>query len=92
MPFKKGDKKPENSGRKKGVRNKTTNFVEACNNFDLDILACLIEDMKDMAPFQRVDYWAKLLEYYYPKKKAPLEIGNADGEGFKIVIEDYSKK
>lgn len=30
MLYKKGDKKPEGSGRKKGTKNKTTEYVRQC--------------------------------------------------------------
>ncbi len=87
--FEKGKPRPANAGRKKGSKNKTTCFIEACGEFKLNILACLVDDLKDTPPFQRVDVWLKLLEFYFPKKKQ-TDVGNVDGQGFTINIRDYS--
>lgn len=79
-------------GRAKGTKNKTSSFIERCQEMKLDLVACLIDDLKDMAPFQRVEYWVKLMEFHYPKQKN-VELSNPEGsEGFKLIIEDYGSK
>ena len=67
--FKKGDPKPANSGRKKGVKNKRTyQLLEVLENFGFDavseFLSCVsqIEDPKD-----RAGEIAKLFPFMMPK-------------------------
>jgi hypothetical protein len=67
--FKKGDPKPANSGRKKGVKNKRTyQLLEVLDNFGFDavgeFLRCvaLIEDPKD-----RAGEIAKLFPFMMPR-------------------------
>lgn len=95
--FKKGDKKPEKSGRKKGVPNKNRSILESLDEIQtedgkpLDIVKLLFQGLMDMPSFQRVDALIQFMKFVYPQQKT-LEIGNKDESGFKIVIEDYSKK
>ena len=88
MPFQKG--RPKTGGRKKGVKNGSTSFVEWCTNNKLDIMACLLDSLKDMPPFQQAEYLIKLLEFYYPKQKM-MELTSGES-GFKIIVEDYCSK
>lgn len=96
MPFQKGKPRPANAGRKKGTPNKTTAIREAMSQVFGDgdagaaILKKLFEGLNTQAPFQQVDALLELLPYFFSKEKS-VEEHKVDG-GFKIIIEDYSKK
>lgn len=69
MPFKKGDKKPENSGRKKGTPNKRTIFVEELGEFrTVKNLIELFNRTKDDS--LKFAICKEFLKYEYPQKKA----------------------
>lgn len=95
MPFKKG--KPKTGGRQKGTPNKRHTIFEALDEIQTEggDPVCLIklwfDGLMAMPPFQRVDAIANFMKFVYPQQKT-LEIGNKDESGFKVVIEDYSKK
>ena len=95
MPFKKGHKKI--GGRAKGVPNKNRSIFESLDEIctedgqPVDIVKLFFKGLMDMPSFQRVDALLDFMKFIYPTQKT-LEIGNKDESGFKIVIEDYSKK
>lgn len=98
MPFKKGDKKPERSGRKKGTPNVRRTIFESLEEIrtedgkPVDVVKLFFDGVMTMPPFQRVDALINFMKFVYPQQKT-LEIGNKEGqEGFKIIVEDYSKK
>jgi len=78
MPFKKGQPRPANAGRKKGTANRATAEVKAAlvETFDrlggVDFLATWAKDN----PGEFLKLWVKLL---------PTEVRNADGEPFKVA-------
>lgn len=81
--FKKGDKKPPNSGRKKGTPNKSTaTFRDALNQHDFDIVKATIELYQevDTPPDIRFKCLYLLAEYSYYKPKNPLELPGAEPE------------
>lgn len=92
--FTKGHKRV--GGRQKGTPNKRNTIFESLeeirtvNGKPLDVVKLFFEGVMDMPSFQRVDALLKFMEFIYPKQKH-LEIESGEG-GFKIVIEDYSKK
>lgn len=94
MPFQKGHKKV--GGKKKGTPNKRNTIFESLEEIrtvkgqPLDVVKLFFEGVMDMPSFQRVDALLKFMEFLYPKQKN-LEINTGEG-GFKIVIEDYTKK
>jgi hypothetical protein len=97
MPFKKGDKKPENSGRKKGVPNKRRTIFEELEEIQTEdgqpvsLVKLFFRALETMPPYQQVDSLIDFMKFVFPQQKQ-LEIGNKDESGFKIVIEDYTKK
>ena len=93
MPFKKGDPKPQNAGRKAGTPNKATQDLFAiCEKHGVNvfesmvILAVQAEEPKEK--FQRLETIAK---YLYPQRKA-VEVSADENSGFKIIVEDYRTK
>ena len=44
-----------------------------------------------ITPAMRLTASKEAAQYLYPKKKA-IELSNDDTQGFKIIVEDYSKK
>lgn len=97
MGFEKGKPRHKDAGRKKGTPNKRKSIFDSLEEIKtqdgspVDVVKLLFQGMMDMPSFQRVDALLDFMKFLYPQQKA-LEIGNKDGEGFKIVIEDYSKK
>ncbi len=98
MPFKKG--KPKTGGRQKGTPNKRRTIFESLERITsegkpVDLIELFFKGLITMPPYQQVDAILDLMKFVYPQQKA-LEIGNKQGEdgqeGFKILIEDYSKK
>lgn len=72
MPFKPGDPRPENAGRKKGSPNKITKTLESF--FDeqgLFLPEKILSEIQEIAsPSERMKVWLELLQYIYPKRKA----------------------
>lgn len=72
MAFKKGDRKPENSGRKKGTKNKLNLGVEeALQARGIDC----VDEMLDIALNTekeeiKLAVYKELLKYVYPQRKA----------------------
>lgn len=94
MKFAKGHKKA--GGRQKGVPNKRRTIFESLDEIvtrdgrPIDVVKLFFEALMDMPPFQRVDALNNFMKFVYPQQKA-LEVSTGEG-GFKIVIEDYTKK
>lgn len=95
MAFKKGHKKI--GGRVKGSINKRRTIFESLEQIvtedgePVDVVKMLFQGIMTMPPYQQVDAFLELMKFIYPQQKS-LDIGNKDDAGFKIVIEDYSKK
>ena len=93
--FTKGHEKK--GGRKKGTPNKRRTIFESLEEIQtadgkpVDVVKLFFEGLMAMPPFQQVDALLDFMKFIYPQQKS-LDIGNKDGEGFKIIIEDYSKK
>jgi hypothetical protein len=86
--FKKGDKKPENSGRKKGVRNKVTADVKeligkVCDEAQLIATAQVLLQSKDERI--RFDTLKLLLYYQFGKPVQPI-VGAEDLPPVKIDL------
>lgn len=68
MPFKKGDKKPEGTGRTKGTPNKRTQEIKERIEWVLGLLEETLEqDIKKLSPQQKTLMWKDLQEYVRPK-------------------------
>ena len=72
MPFKKGDAKPANSGRKKGTKNKNNLGVQ--ERLEQKGINC-IDEILDIARTTedeqiRFQCYKELLKYVYPQRKA----------------------
>jgi hypothetical protein len=68
MPFKKGDKKIEGTGRTKGTPNKKTKEVKERIEWVLTLLEETLEhDIKKLSPSQKTLMWKDLQEYVRPK-------------------------
>src|ERR1700677_594684 len=97
MPFKKGMIRSPQAGRKKGTPNKRRTIFESLEEIQtedgkpVDLVKLFFSALQTMPPYQQVDSLLDFMKFVYPQQKS-LEIGNASEEGFKIVIEDYSKK
>ena len=75
--FKKGDKKPINSGKKKGSKNKRTEEQLKRIEYVLEILDTSIDkDIKALEPRERAKLWVDLQEYIRPKLARTELVGN----------------
>lgn len=85
MPFKEGDAKPENSGRKQNVKNKKTEqweqFAEYCAT---EGLAKFKEELNKLSGKDYIAAFTNLLEFHQPKLARNENENNQSG---KIVIE-----
>ncbi len=90
--FKKGDKKPANSGRKKGTPHKKSLLVrEVLENHGINLAEQIIVRLPKLSTLEQVRALTALLPYVYPKLiSANMDI-NAT-HGFKIIVEDYKSK
>lgn len=95
MAFQKGHKRV--GGRQKGTPNKRNTIFESLEEIQtedgrvVDVVKLFFKGLMTMPPYQQVDALLEFMQFLYPKQKQ-LEIGNLDGEGFKVIIEDYSSK
>lgn len=95
--FKKGEPRPAKAGRKKGTPNKRRTIFESLEEIrtedgaEVDVVKLFFSGLMTMPPYQQVDALLDFMKFLYPQQKA-LEIGNKDGEGFKVEIIDYTKK
>ena len=96
--FKKG--RPKTGGRKKGVTNKRLDIIDCLDQIKtkegtrLDVstvVKMFFAGLDTMPPYQQVDALLEFMQYIFPKQKM-LEIGNKDGEGFRVEIVDYCKQ
>jgi len=97
MPFEKGKPRHANAGRKKGTPNKRRTIFESLEEIrtedgkPVDVVKLFFQGLQTMPPYQQVDALLDLMKFIFPTQKS-LELGNKDEEGFKVIIEDYSKK
>lgn len=96
MGFQKGQPRPAKAGRKKGTPNKRRTIFESLEQITdggkpVDLVELFFKGLMTMPPYQQVDSILQLMKFVYPQQKS-LEIGNKDESGFKVIIEDYSKK
>lgn len=80
MAFKKGDKKPENSGRQKGTKNKLNLGVqEKLEQLGVDCVSEIIRIAQTTEDEQlRLTAYKELLKYVYPQRKAVEMSGEVD--------------
>jgi hypothetical protein len=93
MGFKKGQPRPANAGRKKGTPNrKTQDLLAICERLGVNPFESMVQAAQEIIePEARVNAWEKVCQYILPKRKA-VEIANEDEEeGFRIIVEDYTK-
>lgn len=90
----KGRPKPPGSGRQKGAHNKKTEqLLEQLKQLGVDLPREAVEALREIDdPKDRFDCIEKLMRYVYPQKKSVDHVmTDSDGQGFKILVEDYSK-
>ena len=70
--FKKGQEKPESSGRKAGVPNKPTLLLkQAFDNLNFDVAAELVKVYGELkGADKKATYLLQLVDYLYPRRKA----------------------
>lgn len=92
MTFKKGDKKPENSGKTKGVSNKSTTLArEAIAMFidnNIDKMSEWLSRVAEKDPDKAIDCLMKAMEYHIPKLARTEQSGNLDLKVTSITKED----
>jgi len=89
MAFTKGKARPANAGRKKGTPNKKTqDLLERCAQRGVDPFEVLLELCQSDDDAIRLQAAKEACKYIHPQRKA-IEMSNPEGEGFKVVVEDY---
>lgn len=91
----KGRPKPEGSGRQKGTHNKKTQILlDELEKLGVDLPREAVAALREIDdPKDRFDCIEKLMRYVYPQKKSVDHVMmDGEGQGFKIVVEDYSKE
>ena len=89
--FQKGQKRPENAGRKKGTPNKrTAEIVERLKG--VDIVGELLEIARTAKKAEtKIAVYKELLKYTYPQLKA-VELDLDKSTGINIVVDDKKHK
>lgn len=98
MGFKKGVPRHPDAGRKKGSLNKKRTIFESLEQIQtedgqpVDVVKLFFAGLMTMPPYQQVDALLEFMKFIFPIQKH-VELSNGeDGNGFKIIIEDYTKK
>jgi hypothetical protein len=83
----------KSGGRAKGVPNKKTlSLIERCEEYGYDSFEEMIRAAQEESePKERFRMAAEIAQYIYPKRKA-IEHSMDQDKGFRVIIEDYSKK
>lgn len=72
MPFKKGDKKPANSGKIKGSQHKVTQeareVFKSIMEGEIDHIQKALADIRKKSPFNYILCFSKLAPYFMPKQ------------------------
>ncbi len=77
MRFKKGDKKPPNSGRKAGTPHKKSLLVkEVLENHGINLAEQIVVRLPKLSPLEQVRALVQLLPYVYPKLASILHTGS----------------
>lgn len=99
MPFKPGDKKPENAGRKPGTPNKkTTQLLEIWAEYDFcpaeEILKILNNESlrSQYLPKELTDLLEKLMQYKFPKRKAIEHTGQGGADLFSKLLDKVNER
>lgn len=89
MPFKKGDKRPQNAGREKGTPNKRTEqweqFAEYCLNSGLEKFQ---EEMNKLKGQQFVNAFVNIMEFHKPKlsrSEVKAQVEDVGVKSYKII-------
>ncbi len=95
MTFKKGDIKPESSGRKKGSENKATKDIKEAYKMliesNLDNMTAWIERIAQTDPDKAIKILSELSEYVVPKLSR-TEVKNSGEVTIKTEISDILTK
>jgi len=93
--FKKGDKKPERSGRKPNTPNKRRSIEDVCRDMGVDPFSIMAEMAASTTPEERVLKFnaAKELAQYLESKKKDVTVAiDPEANEIKVIIERYGKK
>lgn len=91
MPFKKGEKRPANAGKKKGSVNKSSLLVrEVLDNHGINIVEQILVRLPQINKDKQVQALCALLPYVYPKLTS-TDV-NLTTQGFRVILEDYTSK
>ena len=91
--FQPGQKKPRNSGRRKGTPNKSTkDLLTLLHKNGIDLPALISETLPELSPEKRMDAILNLMNFVYPKRKAVEKIESEAEFDNKIQIEFVKPK
>lgn len=81
-------------GRKPGSLNKKTlDLLAVCEEEGIEPFRAMIIEAKRMTQaVDRFDAYEKICQYLYPKKRAVELSNDPEGDGFQIVIKDFSQE
>lgn len=92
MRFQKGHPKPANSGRKKGVRNKSkiARVQDVLDENKLNPVQALLDLLPHLEPKDQARVWSDLLTYCEAKPKTfEVEDNHDDEDGDEISLKDH---
>jgi len=92
MAFKKGEPRPENSGRKPGSKNKRSSVLEICQGLGLDPFVEMAKIAQDVRHKYRFDALKELCQYIEPKKKHTDVSVDPENSTIRVEIVDYVQK
>lgn len=77
---------PKSGGRKKGTRNKKTEFVHSIlTDLGYDPLKEIVAQLPNIDPVDQINVALKLMEYCYPKKRSLIEEGE-EQELIRVIV------
>lgn len=93
MAFKKGDKKPEGSGRKAGTPHKKSLLVkEVLENHGINLAEQIVVRLPKLSTLEQVRALVQLLPYVYPKLTAIQHSGSIDNPYMSMTLEELRSK
>jgi hypothetical protein len=85
--FQRGQERPVNSGRQKGIPNRKTLILrDTFKELGQDLPTKIMEILPQLSPEKQIDVYMELMQYVYPKRKA-IEISEQNKEtGPQVVV------
>lgn len=93
MPFKKGEPRPANAGRKKGTPDKKSLLVrEVLENHSINLAEQIVVRLPKLTSLEQVRALIQLLPYVYPKLTSVQHSGSIANPYMTLTLEELRTK